>query len=278
MKEDYQPLDTLRSSYRLQGKTFLSRKCSAREEITDLFAQEENDVSQTAWACCVYSMVPYLGILFIPLTLILGSFGFAVSYRQPHLGGRKLALISVSLSFGIFLIQIFFWWLLYIIPESGTKPLKQRINTDKHGFLKIHLMGKLLYADLTYKIIGSAMKVYNTLGHGFLEKVYENSLMVLLKRAGIKAEQQVPIKVWFEGEIVGDYIADILIEDKIILELKVVDKITNIHKAQVLNYLKATGLEIALIINFGGKSLEHIRLINRLNQSNDTKIDTTWIK
>ncbi len=119
------------------------------------------------------------------------------------------------------------------------------------------------------------MKVYNTLGNGFLEKVYENSLMILLKNAGIEAKQQVPIKVWFEGEIVGDYIADILVENKIILELKVVDKITNIHKAQALNYLKATDLEIALIINFGGKSLEHIRLINRLNQSNGTKIDTT---
>lgn len=139
-------------------------------------------------------------------------------------------------------------------------------------------MEKLLYSDLTYKIIGSAMKVYNTLGNGFLEKVYENSLMILLKKAGIESKQQVPIKVWFEGEIVGDYIADILVEDRIILELKVVDNITNIHKAQALNYLKATDLEIALIINFGGKSLEHIRLINRLNQSNDTKIDTTWIK
>lgn len=136
-------------------------------------------------------------------------------------------------------------------------------------------MEKQLYSDLTYKIIGSAMKVYNTLGNGFLEKVYENSLMILLKNAGIEAKQQVPIKVWFEGEIVGDYIADILVENKIILELKVVDKITNIHKAQALNYLKATDLEIALIINFGGKSLEHIRLINRLNQSNGTKIDTT---
>lgn len=120
LKEDYQPLDTLRSSYRLQGKTFLAENAPPREDITDLFARNENDVSQTAWACCVYSMVPYLGILFIPLTLILGSFGFAVSYRQPHLGGRKLALISVSLSFGILIIQIFLWWLLYIIPELGS--------------------------------------------------------------------------------------------------------------------------------------------------------------
>jgi hypothetical protein len=118
LKEDYQPLDTLRASYRLQGKTFLAEN-APRQEIIDLFARNENAVSQTAWACCVYSMVPYLGILFIPLTLILGSFGFAVSCRQPHLGGRKLALISVGLSFGILIIQLFLWWLLYIIPELG---------------------------------------------------------------------------------------------------------------------------------------------------------------
>lgn len=121
------------------------------------------------------------------------------------------------------------------------------------------------------------MKVHNTLGNGFLEKVYENSLMILLRRAGIKAEQQVPIKVWFEGEIVGDYIADILVEDKIILELKVADKITDVYKAQTLNYLKATKLDLALILNFGGKSLEHFRLINKFKENNQTKIDTSWM-
>jgi len=148
-----------------------------------------------------------------------------------------------------------------------------------HGFLgEIILAEPLLYSDLTYKIIGLTMKVHQTLGNGFLEKVYENSLMILLRRAGINAERQVPIKVWFEGEIFGEYIADILVEGKIILELKAVSEITNIHKAQVLNYLKATGLEIALIINFSGKSLEHFCLINRLNPSDDTKINTNWIK
>lgn len=136
---------------------------------------------------------------------------------------------------------------------------------------------ELLYSDLTYQIIGFSMKVHNTLGNGFLEKVYENSLMILLRRAGIKAEQQVPIKVWFEGEIVGDYIADILVEDKIILELKVADKITDVYKAQTLNYLKATKLDLALILNFGGKSLEHFRLINKFKENNQTKIDTSWM-
>lgn len=116
LKEDYQPLDSYRSSHRLQGQSFLVENAKG-EEITDLFAREENTVSQTAWACFVYSMVPYLGILFIPFTFIIGSFGVAVSYRQPHLGGRKLALSSMGMSLPILIIQLIFWWLLYIIPE-----------------------------------------------------------------------------------------------------------------------------------------------------------------
>jgi GxxExxY protein len=122
----------------------------------------------------------------------------------------------------------------------------------------------LLHGDLTYKIIGIGMQVHSTLGHGFLEKVYENSMMVALRSAGIFAEQQVSIKVVFEGVIVGDYFADILVEKKVILELKACDRITDIHKAQALNYLKATGIDLALILNFGAKSFEHHRLINRL--------------
>ncbi|HEX8639208.1 MAG TPA: GxxExxY protein [Pyrinomonadaceae bacterium] len=133
---------------------------------------------------------------------------------------------------------------------------------------------KLLYSDTTYKIIGCAMKVHKTFGNGFLEKVYENSLMVLLKREGIKAKQQVPVKVWFGNEIVGDYIADILVEDKLILELKVAEKINEIHKAQTLNYLKATNLDVALILNFGSRSLENFRLTNKFRNSISNGLDT----
>jgi GxxExxY protein len=122
----------------------------------------------------------------------------------------------------------------------------------------------LLFGDLTYKVIGLGMEVHRALGRGFLEKVYENSLMVLLKRDGIAAEQQWPVKVMFEGVVVGDYFADILVDGRLILELKTVDRITDIHKAQTLNYLKATGLELALILNFGAASFEHHRLINRM--------------
>ncbi|CAN5831150.1 GxxExxY protein [soil metagenome] len=120
---------------------------------------------------------------------------------------------------------------------------------------------KILYKDLSYKIVGLAMQVHTELGYGFLEKVYENSLMILLKENGIKAEQQVPIKVTFHGQIVGEYIADILVEDSIILELKAQDKIADIHKSQTLNYLKATKLKLAILLNFGKHKLEYERLV-----------------
>jgi len=116
--EDYEPLDALRASYRLQGQSFLVQNAK-KEEIVNLFEPDENSVSQTAWACVVYSFVPYLGILFVPLAFLVGGFGYFVSYRQPQLGGRKLALACVGLSFVVLVVQIFLWWLLYIIPELG---------------------------------------------------------------------------------------------------------------------------------------------------------------
>lgn len=118
LREDYQPLDRLRSSYRLQGRNFDFPQ-PAPEEVKSLFARNKNPVSETAWACFVYSMVPYLGILFIPLTIVFGGFGAAISFRQPQLGGRNLSLASVGLSFVVLAIQLFLWWLLYVIPEIG---------------------------------------------------------------------------------------------------------------------------------------------------------------
>ena len=105
------------------------------------------------------------------------------------------------------------------------------------------------------------MEVHRKLGSGFLEKVYENSLMVLFKRERIPAVKQAPIKVFFDGEIVGNYVADILVDEKIILELKTVDKISNVHRAQALNYLKATGLHLAIILNWSKDKLEHLRIV-----------------
>jgi len=120
---------------------------------------------------------------------------------------------------------------------------------------------KIIYKDLSYKLIGLAMQAHTELGYGFLEKVYENALMILLKENGIKAVQQIPIKVYFHSQIVGEYIADILVEDCIILELKAQEKIISSHKAQTLNYLKATRLKLAILINFGKYKLESERLI-----------------
>jgi GxxExxY protein len=129
-----------------------------------------------------------------------------------------------------------------------------------------------LYKDLTHKIIGLAMEVHSYLGCGFLEKVYENSLMVQFRNNNIKAIQQAPIKVYFKSEIVGDYIADILVEDKVILELKASDAIADIHRAQIINYLKATKYKIGYLLNFGAKKLEFERFVN-VNEIN--KDETT---
>ena len=102
-------------------------------------------------------------------------------------------------------------------------------------------MKELILDELTEKIIGCAFKVSNTLGSGFLEKVYENALAHELRKSGLLVEQQHPIQILYDGINVGDYYADLLVENKIILELKTVDSFNDLHMAQCLNYLKATG-------------------------------------
>jgi GxxExxY protein len=119
----------------------------------------------------------------------------------------------------------------------------------------------IVHKELSYKIVGCAMEVHSKLGSGFLEKVYENALMVLFRKEGIAAKQQTPIKVNFEGELVGEYYADILVDEKIILELKTADKIVDIHRAQILHYLRATGIKLGMILNFGNKNFEYERLV-----------------
>ena len=104
--------------------------------------------------------------------------------------------------------------------------------------------------ELTYLINGAIFEVNRILGPGFLEKVYENALLMELKARGIKAAAQYPIKVRYKDQIVGEYFADLLVEDKVIIELKTVDKIEKIHEAQLLNYLKATGIKVGLLVNF----------------------------
>lgn len=113
----------------------------------------------------------------------------------------------------------------------------------------------LKYVDLTEQIINCAFEVHNILGSGFLEKVYENAVLEEIRSRGLKAESQRGIAVKYKDHIVGEYYADIVVEDKIIIELKAIDKLNDIHELQVKNYLNATGIEIGLLINFG-KSVE----------------------
>ena len=121
----------------------------------------------------------------------------------------------------------------------------------------------IYFKELSEKIIGSAIEVHKELGSGFLEKVYENALFLELNKNLINAKQQHPISVIYKGQIVGEYFADILVEDKIILELKVVKKIEPIHEAQLLHYLKATNIKLGYILNFGATAkLEFKRMVN----------------
>jgi len=109
----------------------------------------------------------------------------------------------------------------------------------------------MLHEEITSDIINAFYKVYNTLGYGFLEKVYENALAMELATRGHIVKQQLPIQVYYEGKAVGEYFADMLIDDKVLLELKAVESIAKEHEAQLLNYLKATKIEIGLLLNFG---------------------------
>ena len=104
--------------------------------------------------------------------------------------------------------------------------------------------------DLTYKIRGAIFEINRELGAGFLEKVYENALMIELKDRGLKAETQVPITVRYKNKNVGEYFADVVVENRVILELKAVESLEKIHEAQLLNYLRATEYKVGLLVNF----------------------------
>ena len=104
--------------------------------------------------------------------------------------------------------------------------------------------------DLTYKINGAIFEVNRVLGSGFLEKVYENALLIELRHCDLKVENQVPIEVKYKNENVGEYFADIIVENQVILEIKAIESLDRIHEAQILNYLKATGYKIGLLVNF----------------------------
>lgn len=124
----------------------------------------------------------------------------------------------------------------------------------------------MLHSELTGKILEACFELSNELGIGYVESVYEKALHVALKQKGISSETQVSLKVSFRGVIVGDFYADMIVEGKVLLELKAVDALAKEHYAQLLNYLKATGIEVGMAINFGSTKLQYRRFENRFDQ------------
>ena len=122
----------------------------------------------------------------------------------------------------------------------------------------------MLHSDLTRTIIGCAFDVLNELGPGFLESVYEKAMAIAISEAGIKVRTQAPIEVLFRGQPVGEFYADLLVDEKVIVELKAVPSpLAPIHEAQLINYLNATGVQVGLLMNFGQPKLQYRRLTRR---------------
>ena len=115
--------------------------------------------------------------------------------------------------------------------------------------------------DITYQIRGSIFEVNRVLVHGYLEKVYEKALMIELRNRGLGVENQVPLKVIYKEEIIGEYFADLLVEGKVIVEIKAVKHLLKEHQAQLLNYLKATGIHVGLLVNFTKNKAEIKRMV-----------------
>jgi GxxExxY protein len=122
-------------------------------------------------------------------------------------------------------------------------------------------VSNLLLKDLTSRILAAVFEVHNVLGYGFLENVYEKALLKELHLRGVPAEAQKEIKVRYKGDVVGSYFADVVVADEVLLELKAIEKLAGFHEAQVLNYLKGTGLKVGLLINFGREKVEFKRLV-----------------
>jgi GxxExxY protein len=120
------------------------------------------------------------------------------------------------------------------------------------------------YKELTEKIIGCAYRVYNKMGFGFLESVYEKCLQIEFQNAGLKAQFQQPLTVYYDGKIVGEFIADVVVEDVIVVELKSIQRISVSHELQLVNYLVATQRDVGLLINFGEKRVEVKRKVRKL--------------
>ena len=124
------------------------------------------------------------------------------------------------------------------------------------------------HEELTGKIIGCAYRVYNTLGYGYLESVYEKCMVIELRKLGLKVEQQFPITVHYEGEVVGTFSADLFVEDCVMVELKSIRTLHPIHEVQLVNYLTSTRTDIGLLLNFGETKVEVKRKFRRLGNAN----------
>jgi GxxExxY protein len=122
---------------------------------------------------------------------------------------------------------------------------------------------ELLHKEITDKIIAACFQVSNELGAGFLEAVYQNALIIVLREQGLQVESEFPLSVSFHGQKIGSYFADLYVESKVIIELKAISALTDVNKAQLINYLKATGTDVGLLVNFGNPRLEYRRFDNR---------------
>jgi GxxExxY protein len=129
----------------------------------------------------------------------------------------------------------------------------------------------LIHEEITDKLIKAFYNVYNELGYGFLEKVYEKAMIIEFKNLGVATESQFPIEVFYKGEVVGSYFADIVAEYKVIVELKAKETITAQHEVQLINYLKATDAEVGLLFNFGTKPEFRRKALSNINKKSKVK-------
>jgi GxxExxY protein len=136
-------------------------------------------------------------------------------------------------------------------------------------------MAEILYKELSFKIIGAAMEVHSILGPGFLESVYQAALEKELTVRGILFQHQVELPVKYKGDVIGIYKADLVVENKIIVEIKGISRLNSSHDAQALHYLAATGFQLAILINFGTSSLEHRRVVKTENK-NSRELATSY--
>jgi GxxExxY protein len=134
------------------------------------------------------------------------------------------------------------------------------LDTEEADITMITADKNYLHAELTNKIIACAYDFYNQLGFGFSEKVYENAMMIKIAQKNLTAVQQVPVNVFFEKQLVGEYFPDLLVENKVIVELKAVSTLSKAHEAQLVNHLKATGIKVGLLVNFG----EKLKIVRRV--------------